>query len=209
MDVRTEVPTFRLFVKHARPLASQQERTELCKLFEPCGTVTEVSSRPEWSNSLVSFARTEDAVRAKKKLQGARFMGMRLDVEFMRPTLLVVVRGFSRGTRLGVVEDLFRGCNVERFDLYDVERFDLYDEGRQGEFALIFESLADALAVAANQFRHKGRLLSFDFGNLQRHLACCRGAGAQATRGPEVSPGRERSRSRQERFVTGFLSIFA
>ena len=83
------IPTFRLFVKHSRPLNSVQEEKELKALFEVHGKVVSFSTKKDWHNSLVSFATTQEAVAARK-VDDTRFNGERLKILFTRPTRRVL-----------------------------------------------------------------------------------------------------------------------
>jgi RNA recognition motif-containing protein len=117
-----DVPTFRVFVKYARPLATEQEETELRGLFEGCGKVTRFTTRlGQWCNSFVTFSSTDGAKKAREKLRGTSFQGQALDVQFAAPARRVVVRGFPRQVSFARVAEVFRlhrNVQIERDDIW-------------------------------------------------------------------------------------------
>jgi hypothetical protein len=163
------LPTFRLFVMHTKPLASEMEQDDLRDLFEALAPVTWfMTKRGSWKNSLITFASTADASRARNALQNVQFRGIPLRIEFARPTTRVLVRGLPRGTPVSVLRSAFPSAlNVEHDNTW-----------RGGDdFALVFERVRDAEAVVARgtasstssatavPMKVDGHEVSFDFGN--------------------------------------------
>ena len=64
------LPTFRLYVGHGRPL-SNAEYDELREQLASFGPLKELASRPEWRYAFASFQCTQDAIRARKDLDGS------------------------------------------------------------------------------------------------------------------------------------------
>jgi hypothetical protein len=161
-----DVPTFRVFVKYARPLATEQEETELRGLFEGCGKVTRFTTRlGQWCNSFVTFSSTDGAKKAREKLRGTSFQGQALDVQFAAPARRVVVRGFPRQVSFARVAEVFRlHRNVQ------IERDDIW-QGNE-DVAILFARVNDAkefvIDVVARAITFEGHTLSFDFAKEHR-----------------------------------------
>ena len=51
-----EIPTYRLYVYHQRPLASKRDVGDICDAFERFGRVEHFASRPSWKHAFVTFS---------------------------------------------------------------------------------------------------------------------------------------------------------
>ena len=183
--VGAKMATFRLFVQHGRPLSSSQDEQELKQLFEKYGRVTSlVTRRGDWRNSLVSFASTGEAQRAKQELDKHRFReGMQLQIFFTKPSHRVLVRGLPDRASFEAVKREFRGASRVEQDGADM-------------VAVTFDTISDAQAVVAAGRVFQGRTLSFDFGNDRREER--REARRRSSPSP-VMTRRKRSRSPSRR----------
>jgi hypothetical protein len=178
--------TFRLFVQHGRPLDTNEEK-ELRSLFKRHGQVDVFQTQSHWRNSVVTFASTNEATRAKTALNKTDFRGLVLKVQFMKPTRHVLVRGLPDRMNVSVVKRAFKAAmRVER-------------DGN--DFALTFERLSDARDAVADTRPLDGYTMSFDFGNEDRRERK-KFSPRQQNRSPvhqksrERSPPRSRKRSR-------------
>jgi hypothetical protein len=181
------LPTFRLFVMHTRPLTSQKEQDDLRKMFDDQATVTHFKTeRGVWKNSLVTFATTTHATKARNALQRAQFRGIPLRIEFARPTTRVLVRGLPRDAPISSVRNAFPTAATVELD----------NTWRGGDdFALVFERLRDAEAVVARGATIDGRELSFDYGSVLRRQPDKRQRGKQHQRHQSVPRDGRRTNS--------------
>jgi hypothetical protein len=173
------LPTFRLFVQHGRPLDAREE-DELHELFQRHGRVDLFQTRSQWRNSIVTFASTTEATRAKKALHKTDFRGLVLRVQFMKPTRHVLVRGLPDRMSVSVVKRAFKAAvGVER-------------DGK--DFVLVFESLSDARDAVADTRPLDGYMMSFAFGNEDRRER--KQFSPRRQRSRDCSPPRSKRRSR-------------
>jgi RNA recognition motif-containing protein len=163
MDHDVDLPTFRLFVRYSRPLATEQEEEGLRALFEGCAQVTRLQTRlGQWRYSFVAFSSTEEAKKAREKLHKTQFQGQTLDVHYAVPSRRVVVRGLPRGVSFTSVSQALH--IPPRADV-EMERDDMW-QGNE-DIALLFGRVDDAKAFVADMVARgvtfEGRTLSFDF----------------------------------------------
>jgi len=88
-----EIPTYRLYVYHQRPLTSKRDVEDVCSAFEHFGRVEHFVSRSRWKHAFVTFSHSTDAAQAKKSLNGSRVSGYLLKVYFTRPSRVVCIKG--------------------------------------------------------------------------------------------------------------------
>jgi hypothetical protein len=180
------LPTFRLFVQHGRPVDASEE-ADLHSLFKRYGHVDVFQTKSHWRNSIVTFASTTEAVKAKKALDRTDFRGLQLKVKFMRPTRRVVVRGLPDRMSASVVKRAFKS----------VVRVERDRDGK--DFVLVFDSEREAKDAVADTRPLEGYEMSFDFGNEEKDRRQSspkrrnRSAGRQRSRSPPRSKKRSRS----------------